>query len=319
MPSFPLFWEDDLALTFVPAHFWTVSLPGFPEDDDTRGSCRIRIRRIADRDRQPPGSVRRGASGSCIVAGQRVASNRTFPFAGDDGPKVAPGSGFSACDSTTPAWESSAGRTRVPKDRSDILETIEAMDFLETTLGVSRFVAAGLCRGARTCFATAVQDRRVSGLALIQIDILVRSRKESAIWLEQGSGAVFQSLARPSRWMRLLRGEADYRSRLATIFASVKRKLGWDGRQNESNQVASALASLSARGVRIHFLFSPGHAGQQYLQTVLKCQNQFRQPLPGMRIEIISQPGHDFHTQAGQRAMLQAVGDSCNRVRDSCP
>jgi len=205
--------------------------------------------------------------------------------------------------------ESAPRRDEVPKDRSDILETIEAMDFLETTFGVPKFVAVGFCRGARTCFATAAQDLRISGLALIQIDILVASRQESAIWTEQGSRAVFQSLGRRSSWMRLLRGQADYRARLATIFARVKLKVGGDGRQNESNQVASALASLSGRGVRIRFLFSPGHAGHQYLQTVLKSQTQFHQPLPGMRIETLSQPGHDFHTQAGQRALFQATGD----------
>ena len=205
--------------------------------------------------------------------------------------------------------ESAPRQDQVPKDRSDILETIEAMDFLETTLGVRRFVAVGFCRGARTCFATAAQDLRISGLALIQIDILVASRLESAIWTEQGSSTVFQSLARPSSWMRLLRGKADYRSRLATMFARVKLKLGRDGRQKESNQVFAALASLSARGVGIRFLFSPGHAGHQYLQTILRSQNRFEQPLPGMRIDTLSQPGHDFHTQEGQRALFQATAD----------
>ena len=205
--------------------------------------------------------------------------------------------------------ESAPRQDEVPKDRSDILETMEAMDFLETTLGVRRFVAVGFCRGARTCFATAAQDRRISGLGLIQIDVLVTSRQESPVWAEQGSRAVFESLVRPSSWMRLLRGRADYRSRLATIFARVKLKLGRDGRQKESNQVASALALLSARGVGIRFLFSPGHAGHQYLQTILRSQNRFEQPLPGMRIDTLSQPGHDFHTQEGQRALFQATED----------
>jgi len=104
--------------------------------------------------------------------------------------------------------ESAPRQDEVPRARSNILETIEAMDFLQTTFGVRTFVGLGLCRGARVCFAAAAQDPRITALALIQADVLTESRRESAIWRELSSRADFRSLTRLSSWLRLLRGKA---------------------------------------------------------------------------------------------------------------
>lgn len=205
--------------------------------------------------------------------------------------------------------ESAPRQDEVPRSRSDILETIQAMDFLEARFGIQTFVGLGICRGAWVCFATAAEDPRMIGLALVQPETLVGSQRQSAVWMEQASRPVFQSIGRLSSWMRLLRGQADYRSRLAMLLLQVRTRLGLAAIEDESDRVATVLALLSARGVRILFLFSPGQAGYRYLQTVLKSQKQFRQPLPGMSIEAVPQRGHGFITQDAQHALLDAAAN----------
>ncbi|MCH7653577.1 MAG: alpha/beta fold hydrolase, partial [Chloroflexi bacterium] len=55
----------------------------------------------------------------------------------------------------------------VPFETSSILEAQEAMDYLEATRGVRRFILMGICSGAVASFEAAEADERVVGAVLM--------------------------------------------------------------------------------------------------------------------------------------------------------
>src|SRR5437867_9087769 len=58
-------------------------------------------------------------------------------------------------------------RDNVPFERSSVLETQEAMEYLATTRGTGRFLLAGICTGAVVAYHTARADQRVAGAASV--------------------------------------------------------------------------------------------------------------------------------------------------------
>ena len=200
--------------------------------------------------------------------------------------------------------ESLPRQDELPRNKSDIVETIQAVDFLATAFGTRSVITAGICRGAWVGLAAARQNRRISGLLMVDTETLVLSQQQSAIRADLASRGVFQSMRRPSSWRRLLQGRAEYRSRFAMLTSQLRARLRPEAQRKESEEAAVVLETLCARGARLLFLFSPQHRGYEYLQTVF--QNR---PLPpGMKIEVVPQEGYNFYTQASQRVLMQEAG-----------
>jgi len=63
--------------------------------------------------------------------------------------------------------DSDQRRDSLPFEESAVVETREAMDYLQKVKGVQRFILIGLCSGADMAHETAVKDERVAGMVLI--------------------------------------------------------------------------------------------------------------------------------------------------------
>ncbi len=63
--------------------------------------------------------------------------------------------------------DSEPRRTTQSRDQLAVEEVKEAMDFVQQTEGIEKFVIYGLCSGARDAFRTCVSDPRVIGIAQV--------------------------------------------------------------------------------------------------------------------------------------------------------
>jgi hypothetical protein len=63
--------------------------------------------------------------------------------------------------------DSDQRRDSLPFEESAVLETREAMDYLQKAKGVQQFILMGLCSGADMAHDTAIADPRVTGLLLL--------------------------------------------------------------------------------------------------------------------------------------------------------
>ena len=63
--------------------------------------------------------------------------------------------------------DSSVRKDNLPYHKSVILETQEAMDFVQSSRGIQHFILLGICSGATNSFEVARRDPRVRGVILI--------------------------------------------------------------------------------------------------------------------------------------------------------
>lgn len=96
--------------------------------------------------------------------------------------------------------------------RSSVREVRSALDAL-TAEGHRSFVLMGLCSGSFLAFQTALQDRRVAGIALLNPRLLDWQHGPARDWQHsnelqvRSARAYGKALARPGNWQRLVRGE----------------------------------------------------------------------------------------------------------------
>jgi pimeloyl-ACP methyl ester carboxylesterase len=95
-------------------------------------------------------------------------------------------------------------------------DTIAAMNWVERTLGIRRFVGSGLCGGSITALEAAEIDGRIECLLGISLPTLLEGGPENwARVLTQQEvvslrGKYFRKLADPKSWARLLSGKSSY-------------------------------------------------------------------------------------------------------------
>jgi pimeloyl-ACP methyl ester carboxylesterase len=190
----------------------------------------------------------------------------------------------------------------LPQNRAHPLETREAMDYLEAAWGTHEFIAMGICRGAWVAFATACQDPRLIGLALINPDTLADDRR-SAISAQLKTRSAVGSLTRVSTWLRVLRSPSRYRAQFGMLISHLGSPLQRRARLTEADQVASRRRALAVRGVDTLFLFSEGDPSQEYVAAILKLGKLSE----GIAFEVIPQSDHIFVSLASQRLLAGAV------------
>lgn len=155
--------------------------------------------------------------------------------------------------------DSEPRRTTQNRDQLAVEEVNEAMDFIQQTEGINKFVIYGLCSGARDAFRTCVSDPRVIGIA--QVDgCAYRNAKyylnhyrervfDSGHWIK------FLTKSLPQRMARLVYREA--KSEEGTMF--VQEWEPFPPRQS----VARDYAALVKRDVKFYVLFT-GSWAEQY-------------------------------------------------------
>ena len=141
-----------------------------------------------------------------------------------------------------------------------------AVDALER-LGYRRFALQGVCSGAYHAFHGALFEPRISELLLVNIPLYTLPEGDVQAHIEQRDlTPLFQKLVIRQSWERLLGGQSNLRNVVLAQFANVRTKCAskarrfaeWLGIAREKSFAQQALTTLSARGVRTQFLFSPG-------------------------------------------------------------
>ena len=111
----------------------------------------------------------------------------------------------------------------LPFWESAILETQEAMTFLEKSRGLRRFVLMGLCSGAVSLFRTARVDSRVAGAVLL--DPWGYSAESSCLATTRLYWQSVWSVVRsPGRWMDSIPRHLDVRVILRHLRRTLKRR-----------------------------------------------------------------------------------------------
>ena len=191
-----------------------------------------------------------------------------------------------------------------PFRESAIAEVREAMDVLQETRGLSRFVLAGLCSGSDMGYWTSLEDDRVTGL--IQLDPFVyRTRR----FLLRYYGP---RLVSPGAWWR------SATARIRSARSAWKDRRGEGGMDPDwampeytrvfppRAEVAAGLGELCGRDVRF-FVFISGA-----MRSIVNHAEQYERSFPevefGDRLTVQFRPGTD-HMVSGLEAREELVHD----------
>lgn len=163
--------------------------------------------------------------------------------------------------------DSDVRRDALPFEESSVLETREAMDYLERTKGATRFLLAGLCSGSDVAHMTALADDRVIGMGSID----ARSHETFGYWRRHYASRVLSAAA----WRRWLK--ARFGGGAATSGDIGTADAGPDQQSFEvpmyvrimppRDTLAAELRQLVSRDLRLLYVFTDGldyynHEGQ---------------------------------------------------------
>jgi pimeloyl-ACP methyl ester carboxylesterase len=201
--------------------------------------------------------------------------------------------------------DSPAPAEALPFPQSATRDTIQAMNLLERSLGVRRFILLGLCSGAEIALRTAVVDPRVRAAMLINgmfgIE-QVRSRGHAG-GVEASSRTQMRYYKKKLRnWRsvaRLFTLKSNYRKIVNTLWQSFRRtKTPADRADPASNIPIAGLGPILERlsqGVALCVVCAEGSSAYDILQaTVGPYLERLCREHAGLRVEMLRDIDHVF-------------------------
>ena len=145
----------------------------------------------------------------------------------------------------------------LPFATSSVLETVEAMDWMDERTRAPGYVLIGLCSGADLAFEVALVDERVRGVVLLDPYPYETAMFRVHRWLNP--------LRRISTWQRAVRGDHHIAYRVLKRFANEYEEVedaGLAVRQiPPRDQAEAGYNSMLDRGVRVCVVFTAGQPG----------------------------------------------------------
>ena len=214
----------------------------------------------------------------------------------------------------------SPGRENHPYPPTATDDARAAIGYLKGEHGSSRFIALGLCSGAHTAFHCALASDQEAIEEVILINPLTFYYREGMSLATVNDFADAQAYRRsmrdPSRWLKLLRGEVNFR-RLLEVALSHPRTLARSYFDAACEALAPAraprlsqdLRRLLARERRVTMLVAEGDPGRDILMAGAKLTA--RRALRGgrMRLETIPGGDHTFSQSIPRAELLRRLAD----------
>jgi pimeloyl-ACP methyl ester carboxylesterase len=190
-------------------------------------------------------------------------------------------------------------------------------------LGFERFAVQGLCSGAYHAFHAALADERISTLMLVNIPLFRLPGRDVQGYLDQRwlpRLHYVRQLVSADRWRAVLQGEVDLMRAARAQFVHVPahaigratsavRRLGVAREQSFARR---SMATLSRRGVRTLFMFSPGAGESEIFAREFGQDGEGLEAFPGTALEVV--PGLDHgmmkavQRQQAETSMIRFLG-----------
>jgi hypothetical protein len=213
--------------------------------------------------------------------------------------------------------DSSRRTDDLPVAESVILESREAMDVLEKTRGIKRFVLIGICSGATISYLTSKEDDRVMGVVLVNAqshlhgmdpdlgEYLRDKTMGSHSWRialkssfrKKNIRKAIGGQLNPVRIMKMMIGMP-----MALLFKNRE-----EGASAKAYDSAADLRAVTERGVKLFHLYSEGDEGLDYFNVVLNPEEREECNRGNSRFEMMPGANHVFTLLWSQDALVDSV------------
>ena len=206
--------------------------------------------------------------------------------------------------------DSSTRRDDAPFEVSSIQEARAAMDWMQESRGIDRFVLIGLCSGAVTAFDAAGVDARVAGVVMINPQGFDQNPEWNSYIASRGDARRYwtRSLFSATSWWNALTGRVDYK-RLAGV---LWRQASGPGHAREVvssivTRVGAELQKLMDRKVRTLLVCSEGDDGIEYMNVILQQDVRTMSAATHLSVEILPGADHSLTLLGSQRQVVDVV------------
>lgn len=212
------------------------------------------------------------------------------------------------------------GRENHPYPQTACDDARAAIEYLRHAHGYSRFIALGLCSGAHTAFHSALKLQQEAIDEVILINPLTFYFREGMSLATANDFADAQAYRRsmrdPSRWLKLLRGEVNFR-RLLEVASNHPRTLARSYLDaacealapSRAPRLAQDLRRLFAMKRRVTMLVAEGDPGRDILMAGAKLTATRALRSGQLRLETIPGGDHTFSQSAPRAALLRTLAD----------
>ncbi len=211
--------------------------------------------------------------------------------------------------------------TQVMYDSAPRADVSAALDWLQTQ-GYREFVVVGLCSGAHLAFHSAVADRRIGAIVMVNLQRFIwrdTDRLEVAVRNAYRSTDFYKGRAlRSATWKRALAGEIDILGIAGTlarrsadlIAGRVSNLVGaLRGKPGDTTLVRRHFEELGRRGVRALLVYSAEDGGIDELALHMGAQGARLQAIAGMQIALIEAADHNLTPTWARRRLLELIKD----------
>jgi pimeloyl-ACP methyl ester carboxylesterase len=195
-------------------------------------------------------------------------------------------------------------------DESSRAEAREAMDAVQESRGIDRFVLIGLCSGAVTAFDTAGVDDRVVGVVMINPQGFDLSPEWNNYIVNRGDARRYwtQSLFSATSWWKAITGRVDYKRLVAVLW----RQASGTGAAKEVvssivTRVGADLEKLMRRQVRTLLVCSEGDDGIEYMNVILQQDVRTMTSAAHLSVQILPGADHSLTLLDSQRRVVDVV------------
>jgi len=210
--------------------------------------------------------------------------------------------------------DSSVRKDNLPYHKSVILETQEAMDFVQSSRGIQHFLLLGICTGATNSFEVARRDPRVRGVILINpaggFDRSARAELADYFGKRQKAQGIRKDrFFNPKNWWRALTGQIDY-TNLKGILSFQARNLLFGQKRLLPNteRAFDTLYKLIKQGVNVQFVISGGDPRVKNYFGALLMSKLSQQKFAGkVMIDEIDHADHIFTSLSSQPQLFQVI------------
>ena len=207
-----------------------------------------------------------------------------------------------------------------PFDQSAIGDAMDAMDYLQATRGIERFVIAGVCLGADVALQVAYRDPRVVGAVLIN----VREYRESGDAGHSGAGAgagpeassylqartnlryYGSRVCSVRHWARLFTGRSNLRGIVGTITTLLEMH-GLARSETSQAEAAPDLRRLMERGVRLLVVYSDGSPTWDLYRSRFEREFRSLRAEGKLRVELAKHTDHVFTLLWAQQHLVELI------------
>lgn len=216
-------------------------------------------------------------------------------------------------------------RTRedsLPFRKSSIEETQKAMDYLQATRNINKFILIGICSGGNASFRTACSDERVVGIIMINTrghlhsdnDVLGASLRNRTLTRHYWRIAFFSSF-RKKNWNKVFKGRISAKNILRMIGLPFSRLFEKKSPSNDRRtDKGKELRTLNGRGVRVLHIYSEGDEGIDYMHTVFGKRLESLAWNGILELETVLETNHTFTLLWSQERLFGIINNWLSSV-----